>query len=73
VGEVSKKMFLEEAAADIQSKHEMRADMMIVGMTLAEQQQHLCHDDTCGVTLTPSTPAMPHRHSRGCGRRILPI
>jgi len=54
--------FLQRGAADTRSK--MRPDMMIVEMTMAEQQQYLRHDDSSGSNLTALTPLMPDGNPR---------
>ncbi len=42
----------------------MRLDMMMVELTMAEQQQYLRHDDNSGSRLTASTPVMPNGNPR---------
>ncbi len=48
---------MQSGAADTQSK--MRPDMLIVEVTMAEQQQYLRHVDNSGSSLTALTPVMP--------------
>jgi len=53
---------VERGATDTRSK--MRPDLTILEMTMAEQQQHLRHDDNSGSRLTPLTPVMPNGNPR---------
>ena len=55
--------FLQGGAAD--TRINMRPDMMIVEMTAAAKWRYLHHDDNSESGITPLTPMMPDKNSRG--------
>ncbi len=58
----SERGFLQRGAADMRSK--MSKNMMIVEMTMTEQQQYLRDDDHSESRLTALTPVMPNEDPR---------
>lgn len=59
-----KKVSCKRGLADMRSK--MRPDMMLVEMTMTEQQQYFRHDDHSDSGVTALAPVIPNENLRSC-------